>query len=273
MLLFYSRIPWSGEKPWRLSDADSSFLPENKAASVVELAFLQRRTGMCCAETQRTQPSLSETPKKEEDSPRAGPEPWDVLCAKRNLILAGTTIHAPKQDAHRRAPTALQRDRNSNHGFNSLASHQAKASGHPANPSGKGGNRKARNTSHASRPEDSLEEEECGRLASPQGLPRLRAHGLQPQAQHLNAWGQASLQQDSEKPTARGQSRPTAVPTPGLRHSLGQQGAETTKGAFQANAPGLQHQRRAWATRQELAAVPYKPSYVSHTGATEGNGL
>ena len=99
-------------------------------------------------------------------------------------------------------------------------------------------------------------EEECGRLASPQGLPWPRAHGAQPREQclqHLNAWGQArsrgrvSLRQDSEKSTARGESHPAAVPMPGLCCSLGQQGAETTKGAFQANVPWLQCQRSAWA--------------------------
>lgn len=104
---------------------------------------------------------------KEEKSPQAEPEPWDVLHANRNLIRARTTIHAPKQVARRPAPTALQRDRNGNHGFNSLANYQAKASGHPANPTGKGGNRKARNTSHASQPEVLLVEEERSRPTSP----------------------------------------------------------------------------------------------------------
>lgn len=195
-------------------------------------------------------------PRKEENRPQAGPEPWDILHAKRNLILARTTIYARKQDARQPAPTALQRDRNGNHGFNSLANYQAKASGHFANPRGKGGNRKARNTSHASQLEDSLLEKECGHLASPQGLPQPCAHRVQPREQHLqhfNAWGQArsrgrvSLEQDSKKSTARGQSRPAAASMPGLRCSLGQQGAETTKGAFQANAPWLQYQRSAWA--------------------------
>jgi len=170
-----------------------------------------------------------------------------VLRARRNLVLAGTTIHAPKQDACGSAPTALQRDGEGNHGLNSLANHQATASGHPANPTGKGGNRKARNTSRASQLDDLLVEEERGCLASPQGLPPPRTHGVQPREQHPNARGQArprgrvSPGQDSEEPAARAQSRPAAVPTPGLRCSLGQPGAETTKGAFQGNAPWLRH--------------------------------
>lgn len=156
----------------------------------------------------------------------------DVLRAKRNLILAETTIRAPKRDTHRPAPTALQRDRKVNHGFNSLANYQAKASGHPANPTGKGGNRKARNTGCAGQPGDSLEEEERGRLASPRGLPQPHAHGVRPREQHPSARGQEGMEQDSQRSPEPRQSRTAAVPTPGLRCSLGQQGAETTKGAF-----------------------------------------
>lgn len=123
-------------------------------------------------ETQRTQLFVRKTAKKEENNSQAGPDPWDVLPAGRNLILAGTTIHAPKEDARWPAPTALQGDRNSNHGFNSLATYQAKACGHPANPAGKGGDRKSRNTSHTRQLEDLLLEEEHGCLTLPQGLPR-----------------------------------------------------------------------------------------------------
>lgn len=75
------------------------------------------------------------------------------------------------------APTALQGDRNGNHGFNSLATHQAKACGHPARPAGKGGNRKARNTSHTRQLQDLPLEEERGCLTLPQALPRPRSHG------------------------------------------------------------------------------------------------
>lgn len=75
------------------------------------------------------------------------------------------------------SPTALQGDRNGNHGFNSLATYQAKACGHPASPAGKGGNRKARNTSHTRRLEDLLLEEERGCLTLPQGCPGHAATG------------------------------------------------------------------------------------------------
>lgn len=91
----------------------------------------------------------------------------------------------PKEDTRRPAPTALRGDRNGNHGFNSLATYQAKACGHPASPAGKGGNRKARNTSHTRQLEDLLLEEECGCLTLPQGLPWPRTRGGQPREQSL----------------------------------------------------------------------------------------
>lgn len=51
-------------------------------------------------ETRRTQLSFSEVPEKvEKSTPQARAEPWAVLRAKRKLIRAGNTIHAPEQDA------------------------------------------------------------------------------------------------------------------------------------------------------------------------------
>lgn len=131
-----------------------------------------------------------------------------------------------------------------------------KASGHAANPTGKGGNRKARNTSHASQGDDSLVEEErgcpgCTATGSSQGSSDCSTSVLGP--------GEATGQ-DSEEPAAHGQSRPAALPTPGLRCSPGQQGAETTKGAFQAKAPRLQRQRSAWAmTAKSWLQSPRSP--------------
>lgn len=97
MLLSYSGNPQSGEKLWHLSEADSSFLSENGSES--ELTCLPSKLHRVVLETQRTQPCVRQTAQKEENNPVAGPDPWDILPAGRNLILAGTTIHAPKEDA------------------------------------------------------------------------------------------------------------------------------------------------------------------------------
>lgn len=219
--------------------------------------------------------------KKEENNPQAGPDPWDVVPAGRNLIPAGTTIHAPKEDTRWPAPTALQGDRNGNHGFNSLAISQAKACGHPASPAGKGGNRKARNTSHTRQLEDLLLEEEHGCLTLPQGLPQPCTHGGQPREQSLQhlpeqtekATEKMSLEQDSQEATARGQSCPTAVPTPGSHCSQGQQGAETTKGVFQTKAPWLKCQHSVWVPWTRAGCDPCQPGDISHTGAGERSRL
>lgn len=175
------------------------------------------------------------------------------------------------------APTALQGDRNGNQGFNSLATRQAKACGHPASPLGKGGNRKARNTSHTRQLQDLLLEEERGCLTLPQALPRGQPR--EQSWQHLRApsqerpEGTASLEQDSQEATAPGQSCPSAVPTPGSLCSPGQQGAETTKGAFQADAPWLKGQRSAWVLWRRAGCDPCKPRDIPTPGLWKGAGF
>lgn len=136
-----------------------------------------------------------------------------------------------------------------------------KASGHATNPTGKGGNRKARNTSHTSQEEDLLVEEEhgcpgCTPTRSGQGSSSCSTSVLGPG----EVTGQGEPGQDSEEPAAHRQSRPAAFPTPGLCCSSGHQGAETTKGAFQAKAPRLQRQHSAWAmTAKSWLRSPTSP--------------
>lgn len=89
--------PQSGEKLWHLSEADSSFLSENSSED--ELTCLPSKLHRVVLKTQRTQQCVRQTAEKEENNLQAGPDPWDRLPVGRNLILAGTTIHAPKENA------------------------------------------------------------------------------------------------------------------------------------------------------------------------------
>lgn len=175
---------------------------------------------------------------KEENNPWAGADPWDVVPARRNLILAGTPIHAPKEDAGQPAPTAGPGDRNGNHGFNSLATSQGRACGHPASPAGKGGNMKAEI------PATQGSWRICSwrksvALTLPQGLPWGTAKGAELAAPPCTGAGKAieklSLEHDSQESTAPGQSCPTAVPMPGS-HSVSKE-QRPQKGLFKPNLP------------------------------------
>lgn len=117
--------------------------------------------------------------------------------------------------------------------------------------------------------------EERGHLTSPQGLPRLRAHGVQPREQrlrHLSArlraresGGRASLEQGRKESTARGQSRPPVVPTSLLPRPA--RSRDHKRGFSSRRSLAVTPARCVGYPRQELPVSPYEPCAAWHTGA------
>lgn len=110
--------------------------------------------------------------------------------------------------------------------------------------------------------------EERGHLTSPQGLPRLRAHGVQPREQrlrHLSArlraresGGRASLEQGRKESTARGQSRPPVVPTSLLPRPA--RGRDHKRGFSSRRSLAVTPARCVGYPRQELPVSPTSPA-------------
>lgn len=261
--------PQSGEKLWHLSEADSSLLPENSSEG--ELTCIPSKLHRVVLETQKTQLRVRQTAQKEENNPQAGPDPWDTLPAGRNLILAGTTIRAPKEDAGRPAPTEtgtvitaltpwqltkpepagiLQAQRGKEEtGKREIPATQAAGGFAP------GGRMRLPDLAAGAAP-----------AMHPQGAEHRAPSQERPE-------GKVSPEQDSHEATAPGLSCPSAVPTPGSLCSPGQRGAETTKGAFQTDAPRLKGQRSAWVLWTRAGCDPCRPRDISHTGAMERSRL